>query len=106
MSKKTEAWLAGGPKKQWNLRMPISLRNELAAFAKARGLQLSEAAMGLLLEAVANRCRRCRGGLTLGSTLLRPKPCRYCKGTGRLDHAKLDRKIAADLSKMHKSGHR
>lgn len=92
--KKTEAWLVGGPKRQWNIRMSVSLRGELEALAKARGLKVSKVVLAFLLEAAANRCRKCRWGLAPGSTRLHPKPCQYCNGTGRLDHARLDRKNA------------
>lgn len=85
--------LMEGPKKQFNLRMPSTLRREIDELASARDLKPSQVALGLLEKAIVNRCRRCKGGLASGSTLLHPKPCRFCFGTGRIDLAKAERRI-------------
>jgi hypothetical protein len=89
--------LMGGPKKQFNLRMPITLRNEINELAQARRLKPSQVALGLLEKAVVNRCTRCRGGLAPGSTALHPKPCRFCFGTGRKDIAKAMRRASTSI---------
>jgi hypothetical protein len=85
--------LMEGPKKQFNVRIPNTLRREIGELASARGLTPSQVALGLLEEAVVNRCRRCRGGLAPGSTILHPKPCRFCFGSGRLDIARAERRM-------------
>lgn len=84
--------IMGGPKKQFNLRMPIQLRRDINELASARNLKPSQVALGLLEKAVVNACHRCRGGLEIGSTPLHPKSCRFCFGTGRRDIAKIMRK--------------
>ena len=82
MTRKAESLLAG-PKRQWNLRMRVSLLDELRELASARGMHVSQVALSLLNEALVNRCRRCRMGMAPGGTRLHPKPCRFCFGTGR-----------------------
>ncbi len=94
MPRPTREWLRGGPKRQFNVRMPVSLRNEMEALANARGIKETKLALAILEDAVFNKCRRCAWGLAPGSTILHPKPCRFCRGTGRLDIAKADRKAA------------
>jgi hypothetical protein len=85
--------LMGGPKRQFNLRMPVTLRAEIGDLASARGMKPSQVALGLLEEAVVNRCRRCHGGMAPGGTPLHPKPCRFCSGTGRLDIVMVERRM-------------
>lgn len=84
----------GGPKKQFNVRMPLSLRSEIEQLAKARGMKVSQVALSLLEEAVINKCPHCHWGMAPGGTLLRPKPCRFCFGIGRRDLARIHRKQA------------
>lgn len=84
--------LMGGPKKQFNVRMPNTLRKDICELASARGMTPSEVALALLEKAVRNACRRCRGGMAPGGTPLNPKPCRFCFGTGRRDIAKAMRR--------------
>lgn len=95
--------LMGGPKKQFNVRMRLTLLAELGRLAKERGLKVSQVALGLLEEALVNRCRRCRLGLAPGSTRLRPKPCRFCLGTGRRDIALKERRLARLAQKQGKA---
>src|SRR3990170_3637705 len=90
----TRKYLMGGPKRQFNVRMKVELLKGLGELASQRGLKVSQVALAILEEAVVNKCRRCHWGLSLGSTPLRPKPCQFCQGTGRLDIARLDRKLA------------
>lgn len=90
----TKRNLMDGPKKQFNLRMPLTLHREIEILAKVRGMKRTQVALAFLEEAAVNKCRRCHWGLAPGSTKLRPKPCRYCFGTGRLDHARMHRKLS------------
>jgi hypothetical protein len=85
--------LMGGPKRQFNVRMPVTLHMEIEEFASARGLKPSQVALDLLEDAAVNRCQRCNGGLATGSTRLHLKPCRFCFGTGRRDIAKVQRRM-------------
>lgn len=84
--------LMEGPKKQFNVRMPVQLLRDLDELASARGMRPSAVFLALLEEAVRNCCRRCRGGLAPGSTVFRPKACPFCFGTGRRDLAKAERR--------------
>jgi hypothetical protein len=86
--------IMGGPKKQLNLRMRLTLRDEIRKLADARGIEPTQAALGLLEEAIVNKCPRCHFGLAPGSTILHPKPCLFCFGTGRLDQARAHRRAA------------
>jgi hypothetical protein len=92
--KKPASNLMKGPKKQLNLRMRLTLRDEIRKLADARGILPTQAALGLLEEAILNKCGRCHFGLAPGSTVLHPKPCRFCLGTGRLDQARAHRRAA------------
>lgn len=85
--------LMEGPRKQWNLRMPVRLLEDLRELASQRDLRVSTVFLALLEEAVVNACRRCRGGLAPGSTVLRPKACRFCFGSGRRDLAQAERRM-------------
>ena len=50
MTRKAESLLAG-PKRQWNLRMRVSLLDELGKLASALGMRVSQVALALLNEA-------------------------------------------------------
>jgi hypothetical protein len=99
MKRPTWEQLMAGPKRQFNLRIKVTLLNELHELALRRGLKLSKVALLLLVDAVLNKCRRCHWGLVIGSTPFKSKPCRFCRGTGRLDMARLDRKLARGTGK-------
>jgi hypothetical protein len=92
MPRPTREWLRGGPKRQFNVRMPVSLRSEIEALAKARGVKVTKVALALLEDAVFNKCRRCAWASPPAARSFIQS--RFCRGTGRLDVAKADRKAA------------
>lgn len=86
------------PKKQLNLRLPIRLIRQIYELASAKKAKPSAVFLELLEDAVKNRCHRCRGGMAPGGTLLHPKPCEACYGTGRKD---LGKRLRENSKKFH-----